>query len=79
MLSGTPVVATDLPGVRQPVRITGMGEIVPPGEEEALAIAIEKVVRNPETYCRERSEIEAIFDISETVARYEQLFAQLIP
>ena len=26
MLSGTPVVATELPGVREPVRMTGMGE-----------------------------------------------------
>ena len=29
MLAGTPVVATDLPGVRQPVLTTGMGRIVP--------------------------------------------------
>ena len=30
MSCGTPVVATDLPGVRMPVKMTGMGRIVPP-------------------------------------------------
>ena len=32
MLRGVPVVASDLPGVRQPVRMTGMGEIAPIGD-----------------------------------------------
>jgi glycosyltransferase involved in cell wall biosynthesis len=42
---GTPVVATDLPGVRQPVRATGMGEIVPVRDAAALAEAIIKVLK----------------------------------
>ena len=42
---GTPVVATDLPGVRQPVSITGMGEIVPVRDTAALAKAIIKVLK----------------------------------
>lgn len=40
MLCGTPVVASDLPGVRQPVLTTGMGRIVPPRDAEALGQAI---------------------------------------
>ena len=32
MLCGTPVVATNLPGVRQPVLTTGMGAIVEPAD-----------------------------------------------
>lgn len=40
MLCGTPVVASDLPGVRQPVLTTGMGRIVPLGNAEALATGI---------------------------------------
>ena len=32
MTCGTPAVASDLPGVRCPVRETGMGRIVPPRE-----------------------------------------------
>ena len=37
MLRGTPSVASDLPGVRQPVRMTGMGRVVPVGDAPALA------------------------------------------
>ena len=32
MACGTPVVASDLPGVRQPVMMTGMGRVVPPAD-----------------------------------------------
>jgi glycosyltransferase involved in cell wall biosynthesis len=40
MTCGTPVIATDLPGVRQPVITTGMGEIIPIRDPDALAKAI---------------------------------------
>jgi glycosyltransferase involved in cell wall biosynthesis len=41
---GTPVVTTDLPGVRQPVSQTGWGKIVPIRDSEALAEAIQNVL-----------------------------------
>ena len=44
MLCGTPVVASDLPGVRQPVLTTGMGRIVPLRDSAALAEAILSVL-----------------------------------
>ena len=44
LTSGTPVVATDLPGVRQPVVTSGMGEIVPAMDAVALGQAIIKVL-----------------------------------
>ena len=47
MLSGTPVVATDLPGVREAVRRTGMGEIVPPRDPAALATALSRSSARP--------------------------------
>ena len=40
LISGTPMVATDLPGVRQPVLTTGMGKIVPVMDAAALARGI---------------------------------------
>ena len=37
MTCGTPAVASDLPGLRQPVLTTGMGEIFAMGNAQALA------------------------------------------
>jgi glycosyltransferase involved in cell wall biosynthesis len=37
MMNGKPVVASELPGVRQPVRMTGMGRVTPVGDAEKLA------------------------------------------
>jgi glycosyltransferase involved in cell wall biosynthesis len=74
MLCGTPVVATDLPGVRQPVRVTGMGEVVPVADILELERAISRVVRHRQRYLKPREEIEAKFDLSKTFDAYESLF-----
>jgi len=75
MLCGTPVVVTDLPGVRQPVRVTGMGEIVPVADCAALAEGVTKVLSDPDRYIRPRAEIEHTYDLEVTVSAYESLFA----
>jgi glycosyltransferase involved in cell wall biosynthesis len=75
-MCGTPVVATNLPGVRQPVTMTGMGEIVPVADAGMLAAGIVKVLKNPERYIRPRQEILSRFDITRTVDEYEQLFEE---
>ncbi len=78
MLNGTAVVASDLPGVRVPVRATGMGEIAPIGDPAGLAEALLRVLRSRATYVRPREEIAARFDIEHTVTSYEQLFEEII-
>jgi glycosyltransferase involved in cell wall biosynthesis len=78
MLCGTPVVASDLPGVRQPVQTTGMGEVVPVGDAGALAGAIRRVLAEPARYARPRDEIVGIYDPARTAAAYESLFARLV-
>ncbi len=77
MLSGCPVVASNLPGVREPARLTGMGEVVPVGDARGLADGIVKVLEHRSRYTRPRAEIEQMFDLSSTVARYEELFQEL--
>ena len=77
MLSGTPVVASDLPGVREAVQRTGMGETVPPADPAALARALVRVIKQREAYVRSRAEIAATFDMSRSVRQYEDLFAEL--
>ena len=78
MLMGTPVVSTDLPGVREPVRVTGMGELVPPKDDEALARAITAVIQEPGRYVRPASEVSERFSSRRTAEYYEQLFSDLL-
>jgi glycosyltransferase involved in cell wall biosynthesis len=78
MYSGTPCVASDLPGVRQPVLQTGMGEVAPIGDAAGLADAMLNVFDHPETYIRPREEIVARFATERTVAQYEALFQQML-
>ena len=78
MMLGAPSIASDLPGVRQPVRLTGMGEVVPIRDSSALAEAIIRVLRDRERYLRPRSEIEALFSTERTAEGYEQLFEDLL-
>lgn len=79
MLCGTPVVATDLPGVREAVQRTGMGRIVPPRDPAALAEALVEVIRNRAAYVRPRAEIAAAFDLDSSLRQYEELFAHVAP
>jgi len=45
MISGCPVVASDLPGVRMPIRMTGLGEITKIGDGADLAKKIKEVTK----------------------------------
>ncbi len=78
MLCGTPTVASDLPGVRQPPRLTGMGEVVPIGDPNALAEAILRIIGQREQYIRPRHLIEEAFSLERTVGSYEALFETLM-
>ena len=77
MLCGTPVVASDLPGVREPVRATGMGEIVAPRDVSGLAAAITKVLSDRASYVKPYEQISQTFNATEAVDFYEDLFFSL--
>lgn len=48
MACGVPVVASDLPGLRETVTDAGCGLLVTPGDPVALANAVRRLVENPE-------------------------------
>ncbi len=73
MLCGTPVVASDIPGARVPVRTTGMGRLVPEGSPGGLAAGLRAVLDEPDRYSRPRDEIERRFDPERTLDAYETL------
>lgn len=50
MSCSTPVVASDLPGVRIPVTETGSGLIVPPADANELANALIEILNDPHRY-----------------------------
>ena len=79
MLCGTPSIASNLPGVRQPPRMTGMGEVVPIGDSGALAEAILRILQQPSDYTKPRRLIEDTFSLERTVSGYEALFEALAP
>ncbi|WP_298401322.1 glycosyltransferase family 4 protein [uncultured Chloroflexus sp.] len=77
MLCGTPTVASNLPGVRQPPLLTGMGKVVPIGDAVALAEAILEIIAHREQYVRPREAVAALFSTERTVDEYERLFRSL--
>ena len=77
MNCGTPVIATDLPGVRQPVKMTGMGVIGPPQDSQALAKAILQILEHPENYQGDTQAVARRFSPDLVAAEYEALFKGL--
>jgi glycosyltransferase involved in cell wall biosynthesis len=78
MLCGTPSIASNLPGVRQPPLVTGMGRVTAIGDSEGLAEAIINVIEQPDEYARSREAIEDAFSLERTVSGYEELFRELL-
>ncbi len=74
MLCGTPVVMTDIPGGRVPVRETGMGKLAKQGDHRSIGQALVDVLNEPEKYRKPRHFIEAVFSFKETVDNYERHF-----
>jgi glycosyltransferase involved in cell wall biosynthesis len=78
MFCGTPVISTDLPGVRQPVLMTGMGLSVPPKNAQALSAALIEVLSSPNGFGGDRQEVINRFSPSSIAAQYESLFERII-
>ncbi len=77
MLSGTPVVATDIPGAREVVQRTGMGRLCRPRDPEHLAATLLEVLGNRAQYLKPREHIRAIYDPDQSIGEYETLLRTL--
>lgn len=78
MLCGTPVVASDLPGVRQPVQLSGMGRLVPPRDPQGLAAAINDVLSRPERYRKDGCAWCQQLSPAAVASAYDRLYARLL-
>ncbi len=77
MINGTPTVASDLPGVRQPVSMHGMGRTFPVGDSDLLAKAVLEVLRHRDDYVTDPQPIRDVYRPDEIAAAYERLFEEI--
>jgi glycosyltransferase involved in cell wall biosynthesis len=78
MSCGTPVIATNLPGVRVPVTMSGMGRIVPVADAGAIAQAILDILAEPERYRGNSAEIRHKYSPDVIATGYEKLFEEIL-
>jgi len=72
------VISTDLPGVRQPVMMTGMGLSVPPKNPGALSKALIEILNSPNGYGGNQQEVIRLFSSDTIAAQYESLFERIL-
>ena len=77
MTCNTPVIASDLPGVRVPVRETGMGKIVPKANAEALAQALIELLDRPQDFRGHTNTVVRLSNPEVVAGIYEEIFEQL--
>jgi len=78
MMNGVPVVASNLPGVRQPVQLTGMGRTAEVGSPESLALEIEEVLSHRDQYRGDAEAVAHTFAPANAAARYEELYLEVL-
>lgn len=77
MMNGVPCVASNLPGVRQPVKLHEMGKIVPVGDAGALAEALLEVLANPALFQRDAQPIKQRYQPDTIAGEYEKLYHEI--
>jgi glycosyltransferase involved in cell wall biosynthesis len=78
MLCGTPVVVNNIPGAREAVRVTRMGNIANASNPEELSETICEVISNKSKYVKSREVIRRFFNVDETIDGYEALFMEAV-
>ena len=79
MASGKPLIASDVPGLRE--LVSGAGLLFPQGDAKALAARIQEICENPEIAreigqkCRERA---SLYDITEMARKYRDLYESVL-
>lgn len=78
MLHGVPVVASDIPGVRQVVSRTGMGLLVPPRDSRQLADAIAEILTDRTRYVRSVQHVESIYSLERSLDGHRAIFRETL-
>jgi glycosyltransferase involved in cell wall biosynthesis len=78
MINGVPSVPSALPGVRQPVKMHGMGCVAEIGDSASLAGAILEVLEEAQKFKGNPSAVARQYAPDSVVAQYEKLFERLM-
>jgi glycosyltransferase involved in cell wall biosynthesis len=78
MTCGKPVVASDMPGVRQPVLQTGMGKLFRLMDSESLAQSLIEVLDAPQNFTGDVAEVTRNYSPEYTAGEYEKVFDSLV-
>jgi len=76
--AGVPVVASDLGAIPEAIRDGHDGLLFAPGDADALAACLERLLVEPGLLSRLRNGIEPVLRIEEQVPQYETLYAEAI-
>jgi glycosyltransferase involved in cell wall biosynthesis len=77
MMSGVPSIASDLPGVRQPVLRHKMGRVIPIGDSGALAQAVTELIAEKKEYGSTPKALREMYAPDTIAQEYEQLFERI--
>ncbi|MBI3173352.1 MAG: glycosyltransferase family 4 protein [Chloroflexi bacterium] len=77
MMNNVPSVPSALPGVRQPVKMHGMGRVSQIGDAASLAESILEVLDHPDQFHGDVNGIRRSYDPDSIAVEYEKLFAKL--
>lgn len=79
MLLGKPVIASNLPGVKIPIKLTRMGLLVKPKNSLQLIKAITRILKNKNKYSNKKliKNAEKIFDVKKVYKFYEKIIKDL--
>lgn len=78
MRSGVPTVASNLPGIRQPIQLYGMGKVFEAGNARALASALTDVLAQPDKFAGVPDQVAASNAPDAIAQEYEAVFAKLM-
>ena len=77
MMNGVPCVASNLPGVRQPVLTHHMGRVIPIGDSKALAEAVLEILADKNQTVVPEKELKEFYSPDSIAAEYEALFEKI--
>ena len=78
MMNGVPSIPSALPGVRQPVKMHGMGRVAKIGDPADLAACILEVLDEPQKFRGDIESIKKSYNPDSIAAEYEKLFDRLM-